>query len=269
MNNAQTLAHQFVELHRAQTTFVMPNFWDVGSAILIEKMGFAAMASTSAGFAQALGKLDSQVTLEEKLEHLRAVAEATNIPISADFEHGFADSPEECAENLLRAVETGIAGASIEDWSRESLYDVNLAADRIQACSEAIRQLDQPFVLTARAENLLRGVGDLDETLKRLMAYEAAGADVLYAPGLANDAQIKTVIDHTNRPINVLFAFMPDKNLSAYQALGVRRLSLGSGLANYMIGAMQQVGRAMLDDGDFSWAKNAASGKAIQQLLSR
>lgn len=256
----------FAELHTSGT-FVMPNFWDVGSALLLDRLGFSAMASTSAGFANAIGKRDGEVTLEEKLTHLSRTAAATSIPISADFEHGFADSPEDCAANLVRAAETGIAGASIEDWSRSELYDLNLATDRIQACAEAVAKLERPFVLTARAENLLRGVGDLDDVLARLTAYEAAGADVLYAPGLASDEQITTVMRTVNKPINVLFAFMPQKPLSEYQALGVRRISLGSALAHYYVGAMIRSAKQMLEEGEFSWVAEAASGKEINQLL--
>lgn len=258
---------QFAALHEAGT-FILPNFWDRGSAVILESLGFVALASTSAGFANAIGKLDGEVTLEEKLAHLSEVCAVTNLPISADFEHGFADEPEACAHNLLRAAQTGIVGASIEDWSRSHLYDINLASDRIAACAEQVARLDFPFTLTARVENLLRGVGDFDETLKRLQAYEAAGADVLYAPGLASQEQIQAVQAVVSKPINVLFAFMPDMNFSEYDELGVRRISLGSGLANHAIGATLQAANQMLEQGDFTWLLDAAPGATITSLLN-
>ena len=256
----------FAELHQ-QGTFIMPNFWDVGSAVMLERLGFKALASTSAGFANAIGKLDSEVTLEEKLAHLAEVSAATSIPISADFEHGFADDPKSCAEHLIRAAEAGVVGASIEDWSRTKLYETSFAAERIAACAEAIQQLDFPFTLTARAENLLRGVGTLDDTLERLTAYEKAGADVLYAPGLASAEQIQTVLDTVSKPINVLFAFLPDMNFAEYDELGVRRISLGSGLANHAIGATLRAASQMLEQGDFTWLLDAAPGATITSLL--
>ena len=259
-------AQQFVELHQSGT-FIMANFWDVGSAVILEKMGFKALASTSAGAAQALGKLDSQLTLDEKLTHLAQVCAVTSAPVSADFEHGFADEPQKAAENLIRAAQAGIVGASIEDWSREATYDIGLAVERIQACAEAKNKLAFPFTLTARAENLLRQTGDLDEAIKRLQAYADAGADVLYAPGLANEEQITAVLQAVDKPINVLFAFMPDMPLSKYKSLGVRRISLGGALANLATGVVLDAATAMLEAGDFTWAKNMASGRTINQLL--
>ena len=245
----------------------MPNFWDAGSARTLERLGFQAIASTSAGFAQSLGKLDGSVTLTEKLQHLTAACSATKVPISADFEHGFADAPEACAENLLRAAETGIVGASIEDWSRTHLYDISAASERIAACAEAIATLDFPFTLTARADNLIHQVGNLDDTLKRLIAYEKAGADVLYAPGLASTEQIQAVLSSVNRPINVLFAFLPDLNFAEYDEFGVRRISLGSALANRVLGATLQAADQMLEQGDFTWAMDAPPGSVIRSLL--
>ena len=268
---SQLITHQekgstFKALHESGT-FIMPNFWDPGSAIMLERLGFKALASTSAGFANAIGKLDSDVTLEEKLSHLASVCAVTSVPVSADFEHGFADEPKACAENVLRAAEAGVVGASVEDWSREALYDLNQAADKIAACAEAIKTLDFDFTLTARAENLLRGVGTIDDTLKRLQAYEAAGADVLYAPGLASAEQIQLVLDTVSKPINVLFAFMPDMNFAEYDELDVRRISLGSALANHAIGATLRATSLMLEQGDFAWALDAAPGGTIASLL--
>ena len=260
-------ATRFQALHK-QGTFVMANFWDVGSAVMLENLGFKALASTSAGFAQSIGKLDSQITLAEKLDHLTEVCRRTKAPVNADFEHGFADAPEDTAANLLRAAETGVAGLSIEDWSRHETYEFDLAVERIQACAEAKNTLGFPFMLTARSEVLLRRTGDLDEASKRLQAYAAAGADVLYAPGLADEEQIKAVKAAVDKPINVLFVFMPDMPLSKYQALNVERISLGSALANRATAATLGAAKDMLSEGNFQWAKEIASGKEINDLLT-
>lgn len=256
----------FKTLH-AEGTFVMPNFWDVGSAVLLQRLGFQALATTSAGFAQSIGRLDGQISLAEKLAHCAATAAATDVPISADFENGFADAPAETAANLLRVAEAGVVGASIEDYSGSEIYPAELAVERIQACAEAVAALDFPFTLTARAENLIRGVQDLDDTIKRLVAFADAGADVVYAPGLASTEQIQAVLDAVNKPINVLFAFMPDTTLTEYAELGVRRISLGGALANHAIGATLTAANQMLELGEFTWVMQAAPGKVIKQLL--
>ncbi len=256
----------FADLH-VKGTFLIPNFWDIGSARILEGLGFQALASTSAGCAQALGKLDGRLEIEEKLAHLSHVCAATSAPVSADLEHGFADAPQACAQNLLRAVEAGVVGASIEDWSREEIYDLSHATERIAACAEAVQALDFPFTLTARAETLLRRTGDFDETLARLSAYEAAGADVLYAPGIASTEQIIQILDTVSKPINVLFAYMPDMNFVDYAELGVRRISLGSTLANHAIAATLQAANQMLEQGDFTWSLDAAPNSVINTLL--
>lgn len=249
-------------------TFILPNFWDAGSALLLEHLGFQAMATTSAGFAQAIGRLDGQVSLDEKLDHCRQIAGVTQIPISTDFENGFADKPETAAANLRQLAETGVVGASIEDWSGKEIYDHALAVERIQACAELVATFDIPFTLTARAENLIRGVTDLDDTIKRLQAFDAAGADVLYAPGLTGAEQIETVLNAVEKPVNVLFVSMPDMTFSDYETLGVRRISIGGALANHAIGATLGAARRMLDGGDFTWAKDAAPRAAIQQIFA-
>ena len=171
----------FADLHQREGAFVIPNPWDLGSARLLQGLGFVALATTSAGLAYTLGRGDGEVTLAEKLDHCAQLATGTSIPINADFENGFADDPETMAVNLLQAAGTGIAGCSIEDFSRDtrSLYDFELAVERVQAAAEAVAGLDMPFQLTARAENFLRGVNDLEDTIRRLQAFEAAGAHVL------------------------------------------------------------------------------------------
>lgn len=260
-------AQVFKSLHEKKETFVIPNPWDAGSARLLQGLGFKALATTSAGFAQSIGRLDGQVSVEEKIEHCRALCSVTDIPISADFENGFADAPEDAAANLLKAADAGIVGGSIEDYSGSEIYDFNLSVERISACAEAVSQLPFPFTLTARAENLLRGVDDLNETIKRLQAYEAAGADVLYAPGLKSLDQIRLVMDSVKKPLNVLCPFMPDVSLAQYADIGVRRISIGGALANLAIGATISAASQMLDSGSFDWVKGAAPGSKVRKLL--
>ena len=179
----------------------------------------------------------------------------------------FADSPEAAAANLLRAANAGIVGGSIEDYSGTEIYDMGLAVERMVACVEAVRTLSFPFTLTARTENLIRGVDDLDDTIARLQAYESAGADVLYAPGLKDLEQIRLVIASTNKPINLLAPFMPEVSVEELAAVGVQRISIGSALANHAIGATLGAVDQMLEAGDFQWAMNAAPAKIINQLL--
>ena len=259
----------FKTLHENNSTFVLPNPWDAGSARLLEGLGFKALATTSAGFAQSLGRLDGQVTLEEQIGHCRLLCSVTNIPITADFENGFADAPEEAAANLLRLAETGISGASIEDYSGAAIYDFNHAVERIAACAEAVSKLPFPFMLTARAENLLRGINDLDDTIKRLLAFEAAGASVLYAPGVSTIEQVSMIVNVVDRPLNVLSAFMPEVTLEQYSDAGVCRVSIGGALANHAIGATISAANQMLNSGSFGWMKDAAPGGVVKKLLSR
>ncbi len=260
-------ARAFKTLHEQDEVFIIPNPWDAGSARLMQGLGFKALATTSAGFAQSLGRLDGQVSVDEKIEHCGGLCAVTDIPISADFENEFADSPEEAAANLVKVAGAGVVGASIEDYSGSGIYDFELAVERIAACADAVSQLSFPFTLTARAENLLRGVNDLDDTIKRLQAFEAAGADVLYAPGLSNLGQVKQVVDSVNKPVNVLFVFMPDVSLEQYAELGVRRISIGGALANYASGAILTASKQMLTSGGFDWVKDAAPGGELKTLL--
>lgn len=243
----------FKALHQANETFIIPNPWDIGSAILLAGLGFRALATTSSGFARSIGKEDGEVTLEEKLEHCRLLSAATDVPLNADFEHGFADAPKDAAANLVKVAEAGVVGASIEDYSRSEIYDFSLAVDRIAACAEAVSGLSFPFLLTARAENLIRGVNDLDDTIRRLQAFEAAGADVLYAPGLSNLEQVKTVLSAVTKPVNVLVPFLQGVTLDQYQALGVTRVSVGAALARHVTGAAMAAGKKMIEEGSFNW----------------
>ena len=262
----------FRELHESGESFVIPNPWDAGSARLLQGFGFKALATTSAGFAQTLGRMDGQVSLEEKLIHCESLVAVTDIPVSADFENGFADDPEDVAANLIKASGTGLAGASIEDFSGNGIYDFTLAVARIQACSEAKGKMATDFVLTGRAENLLRGVNDLEDTIRRLQAYEKAGADVLYAPGLSSLEQIQQVMAEITKPMNVLTAFLPNVSVDEFNSIGVARLSIGSALANHAIGATISAANAMMgndrETGSFQWMSDAAPGGEIKRLLS-
>ncbi len=267
MVTQQQKAQLFSELHKRKETFVIPNPWDQGSAVILQNLGFKALATTSAGYAQSMGRLDGQVTLEEKLLHCRLLAEVTDIPINADFENGFADDPGSAAANLIKVAETGVVGASIEDYSGSGIYDFDLSVERIAACAQAVATLGFPFLLTARAENLLRGVTDMDDTIKRLQAYSAAGADVLYAPGLVNPDQVRAVLSEVDKPLNVLAPFMPDVSLDEFRQLGVGRVSIGGALANFATGATIDAAKRMAEGGSFEWVKDAASGGTIRKLL--
>lgn len=251
MTDQRGKAETFKALHDSGETFIIPNPWDAGSARLLEDTGFKALATTSSGFAMAIGKVDGQVSLEEKLDHCRALAAITNIPISADFEHGFADAPEQAAANLVKLAATGVVGGSIEDYSRSEIYDFDLAVNRIAACAEAVKTLSFPFMLTARAEGLLRHTCDLDAVIARLRAFEAAGADVLYAPGLKTLEEVDRVVGAVSRPVNVLAPFMPNVTLAEYAAHGVGRISVGGALANNAAAATQATANQMMNTGGF------------------
>lgn len=260
----------FAELHRAQSAWVIPNPWDVGSAKVLEGLGFKALATTSSGFAYTLGRADGEVSLEEKLQHCRMLAAATSIPLNADFENGFADDPEEVARNLTRLAETGIAGCSIEDYSRDDhvLYDFELAVERVQAAATAITALNLPIQLTARAENLIRGVDDIDDTIRRLQAFEAAGADVLYAPGVRTLEQLKQITAALDKPFNVLASTLPGASIEQFTQAGATRISVGGALNYAAVNPLLTAGKEMLEAGTFDWLNDLARGQEIRKLLA-
>jgi 2-methylisocitrate lyase-like PEP mutase family enzyme len=260
-------AERFRALHRRDRAFVIPNPWDAGSARLLQGLGFEALATTSAGFAQALGRLDGQVTLKEKVEHCRQLAGVTDIPVSADLENGFGDGPEAVATTIRLVADAGVVGGSIEDWSGSEIYDKGLAVERVAAAVEAAKSVGFPFTLTARAENLLRGRNDFDDTLRRLQAYAEAGADVVYAPGLTTLEQIRAVKDATGKPQNVLAPFFESTTVDELGEAGATRISIGSALANAAIGAILSAGREMLDTRSFAWTAGMASEADIARYL--
>ena len=263
-------AEAFKALHEREGVFIIPNPWDIGSARLLAGLGFEALATTSAGFANSLGRLDGQVTLGELMEHCRALCAATDVPVSADLENCFADDPEKAAETILLAAQAGLAGGSIEDYSGDSskpIYDFGLAVERVRAAAEAARSLDFPFTLTARAENLLRGRRDLDDTIRRLQAYELAGADVLYAPALMTLDEVRLVTSALSKPVNVLAPMLKNVTVTQLQDAGVRRISVGSALARAALTALLSAGTEMRDHGSFGWASDLASSADVNKLL--
>jgi len=259
----------FARLHQSASAWVIPNPWDVGSAKLLQGLGFKALATTSSGFAYTLGRADGEVSLEEKLQHCKLLASNTDIPISADFENGYGEQLVEIVENVKRLAQTGIAGFSIEDYSREDhrLYDFSEAVERMQAAVETIAELGVPLVLTERAENLLRGADDLDDTIERLQAFEKAGADVLYAPGIRSLNQLRTITESIDKPFNVLASFMAGTNVTEFGEYGATRISLGGAPSLAAIEPLQRAGMEMMNNGTFDWLGGRADGASVKQFL--
>ena len=263
-------AKKFQALHAGPTAFIIPNPWDVGSARILEGLGFEALATTSAGFAFSLGRRDGQVTREEALEHCRAIAEASDLPVAADLENCFGDESKTVAETIRLAGSTGIVGGSVEDARSDGkIYDHAHAVERVAAAVEVARALPFLFMLTARAENFLHGRADLDDTIRRLQAFAAAGADVLYAPGLTSLEAIRTVCAAVApKPVNVL-AGIKGQNfpLAEIEAAGARRISLGGALARAALGALMSAGREMKEKGTFAFVDEAAPSAEVSAFM--
>lgn len=260
MSTADAIA-RFRALHERQKTFIIPNPWDIGSARLLADMGFEALATTSAGYAWSIGKPDGAVSRDQMLEHCAQIVAATPLPVNADLENCYAHDPAGVAQTIRMAAGTGLAGASIEDASGDPakpIYDFDLAVERVRAGVEANRAGPTQMLICARAENFLNGRKDLADTIKRLQAFEAAGADVLYAPGLATIDDIRAVIDAVNRPVNVLVGSgNPDLTLAELERAGARRISVGGGLARAAYGAMLRAAHDIKDNGIFTYVKSA------------
>ncbi|HEX8556553.1 MAG TPA: isocitrate lyase/phosphoenolpyruvate mutase family protein [Pyrinomonadaceae bacterium] len=264
-------AERFVALHRREGAFVVPNPWDVGSARLLAGFGFEALATTSAGFANSLGKPDGQVTRDEVMEHCRSISAATEAPVSADLENCFADDPTGVGETILLGARAGLVGGSIEDYSgapSNRIYDLSLAVERVQAAAEAARSLDFPFTLTARADNIIRGRNDLDDTIRRLQAFEAAGADVLYAPGLRTLDEVRLAADALTKPLNVLAPLVKGATVAQLADAGARRISVGGALARAALTALLRACAEMREAGSFTWSSGLASSADVSKLLS-
>jgi 2-methylisocitrate lyase-like PEP mutase family enzyme len=255
-------AAAFRDLHRPGQPLLMPNPWDAGSARVLVSLGYAALATTSSGFAATLGRLDGTVSRDEALAHAAVVSAATPVPVSADLENMFADDPGGVAETVRRAAVTGLAGCSIEDFSGSDIYDIGLAAERVAAAAEAVRAGPVPLVLTARAENFLRGRLSLADTIARLRRYAEAGADVLYAPGLTRPQDIRAVVTEVGRPVNVL-AVPGAPDIAELARLGVARVSVGGAFAWVALAALAGAGRELLESGTFGYLDDAAAGLAV------
>jgi 2-methylisocitrate lyase-like PEP mutase family enzyme len=250
MTRQETKAAEFRALHAGEP-FVIPNPWDAGSARVLAALGFKALATTSSGFAFTLGRLDGAVTLDEVVEHAAALDRATDLPLSVDLENGYGPNPESAATAITRIAEVGAVGGSIEDYDPAGrIYDLPHAVERVAAAADAAGGLAFPFTLTARAENHIRGNPDLDDTVARLQAFEQAGADVLYAPGLRSADEIRVVCGAVSKPVNVLA--LPGLSLGEIVAAGARRVSVGGALTWVALKAMADAAEAIRDSGDFS-----------------
>ena len=262
MTDQADRAKRFLELHRGERPLLLPNPWDPGSAKLFASLGFDALATTSSGAAATLGQLDGALSAEEAIASVTAIVAATDLPVSADLENGFADDPAGVAETIGFALAAGLAGASIEDYGggeEEPIYGIEHATERVAAAAEAAHGGPARLVLTARAENHLRGVDDLADTITRLQAYQEAGADVLYAPGLSSIEDIRQVVSSVDLPVNVL-AWPGVPSVSELAAAGVRRVSVGGAFAFAALGAATEAARELLDEGTYGYLKLTGTG---------
>jgi len=261
----------FRGLHERDHAFIIPNPWDVGTAHLLEHVGFEALATTSAGYAFSVGRRDGTIGRDEMLAHVSTIASTTDLPVSADLENGYGDAPDIVAETIRLAAATGLAGGSIEDATGlpdHPIYEKEHAVERVRAAVEVVRKLSFPFTLTARAENYLHGRPDLKDTIERLQAYQEAGANVLYAPGLASRKDIVAVVSAVDRPVNAVMGLQGVQlSLAELSAIGVRRISVGSALSRAALGAFLRAAREMREKGTFDFAKEAVSYRDISAML--
>jgi 2-methylisocitrate lyase-like PEP mutase family enzyme len=271
MPNQEQKAELFRSLHHRDRAFIIPNPFDPGSARILAHLGFEALATTSAGYAFTLGRKDGTVGRDEMLRHATSIVNATDLPVSADLENLYADDPKTCAETIRLAAATGLAGCSIEDVSRRpnpTVYDFGHAVDRVRAAAEAAHSLPFPFTLTARTENFIVGRPDLKDTIKRLQAFQEAGADVLFAPGLTTKDDIATVVRSVERPVNVIMGLQGVQlSLADLSALGVKRISIGSALSRAAFGALIRAAREMKDRGTFTFAADAIPYKDLGHMF--
>jgi 2-methylisocitrate lyase-like PEP mutase family enzyme len=262
MGAQRNKADRFLELHRPGDPLLLPNPWDPGSARLLASLGFEALATTSSGFAATLGRLDGHVSRDEALAHCSAIVAATELPVSADLENGFADDPDGVASTVALAVGTGLAGCSIEDFTGDAdapIYDAAIAADRVVAAAEAAHRGPVRIVLTARAENFLHGRRDLADTIARLQSFQAAGADVLYAPDVIELDDVRQLLSSVDLPVNVL-ARPGGPAVAELAALGVHRISMGGAFAFAALGAVVEAARELREDGTFGFMAQARAG---------
>lgn len=268
-------ARSFRTLHERPGIFIMPNAWDAGTAKLLASLGFEALATTSLGLASARGRVDGTLSIsrEELIANCREIASATELPVNADLENGYADDPEEAAMIISLAAEAGIVGGSLEDATGDPsrpIYDFNLAVERVAAAAQVARSLPFLFTFTARAENYLHGRPDREDTIRRLQAFAAAGADVLYAPGLRDLQTIRQVVAAVSKPVNVVMS-AADPEITAQQLAdaGVKRISVGGALSRLAFAAVRDAAAAMKQGGDFRWVRDALPGKELKAIFEK
>lgn len=270
--NQETRAAAFRQLHERPGAFILPNPWNVGTARILASMGFESLATTSTGLAHSLGVRDGAVSRDEVLVHCRTIVSATSLPVSADLEKGFGDTPKDVAATIIEAAMTGLVGCSIEDHTGSAetpIFEFNLAVERIHAACDAKSRLAHDFVLTARCENFLWGRPDIDDTINRLQAFEKAGADVLYAPGLRDLETIRTICAAISKPVNVVIEPLADKiGLAELAETGVKRVSIGSALFLSSMGAFVRGIREMNNNGTFSFASDGIDFSDLESIFS-
>ena len=275
MRSQAEKAGLFQALHERPGIFLIPNPLDAGTAKLLASLGFEALATTSLGFASSLGRLDGtrSISREELLANCREIAAATDLPVNADLENGYADDPDEAAQMIRLAAEAGVVGGSIEDATGDAarpIYDFDLAVRRVAAAARVARSLPFPFTLTARAENYLHGRPDFDDTVRRLRAFAEAGANVLYAPGLRELATIRDLVAAVPRPVNVVMGLAdPDLTVAQLGEAGVKRVSVGGALSRLAYAAVRDAAIAMRDGGSFQWLRDILPGQDLKAMLGR
>jgi 2-methylisocitrate lyase-like PEP mutase family enzyme len=262
----------FRALHERSGAFIIPNPFDIGTARLLAHLGFEALATTSAGYAFSVGQRDNTIQREEMMTHVAEISSAIDLPVSADLGNGFGDDPKTVAETIALVAAAGAVGGSIEDMTKhrdDPIYELELAAERIRAAAEAARALPFPFTLTARAENYLVGRPDLRDTIKRLQAYEEAGADVLYAPGLTSKEDIASLVSSVGRPVNVIMALQGVRlSLKELSEMGVKRISVGSALSRAALGAFLRAAHEMQAHGTFTFADETVSYRELNEIFN-
>ena len=268
-------ARSFRALHERSGIFIMPNPWDAGTAKLFASLGFEALATTSLGFASSRGRVDGSLSIsrEELIANCREIASATELPVNADLENGYADDPDEAATIIRLAADAGIVGGSIEDATGDPakpIYDFDLAVERVAAAARVAHALPFPFTLTARAENYLHGRPELDDTIRRLQAFAAVGADVLYAPGLRDLETIRRVVAAVQKPVNVVISQV-DPEITAQQLadVGVKRISVGGALSRLAFAVVREAAVAMRDTGSFRWVRDALPSKELKAIFQQ
>lgn len=271
MRTQAAKAAAFRALHERPGAFIIPNPWEAGTAKLLAGLGFESLATTSLGLANMLGRADSRLSRDEVIANCRVIAGATDLPVNADLENGFAHEPEVAAEAIRLAAEAGAVGGSIEDFTgdpKNAIYDFDLSVARIRAAAKVAHALPVPLLLTARAENLIRGRMDMADTIRRLQAYEAAGADVVYAPGLRTIAEVREVVRAVKRPLNVVTGWLdPDITLAQLSEAGAKRISVGGALARLAMATFIRASRAMQEHGSFAWMRDMVNMREARTLL--